>query len=79
MAVGSKFIAGCMGFSTCGCGSSLAVVRGISRVAVGGTSRDFVCSSSVIMVGNSSLAVVWGRLSSCGVLAISFKFQWAPL
>ena len=51
MAVGSKFVAGCMGFSTCGCGSFLALARGISQVAVGGTSRDFVRGSSVIMVG----------------------------
>ena len=71
MAVGSKFVAGCVGFSTCGCGSSLALARGMSRVAVGGTSQDFVRGLSVIMVGDSYLAVVWGCLSSCDVLVIS--------
>jgi len=71
VAVGSKFVAGFTGLSTCGCSSSIAVVRGISHIAVGGTSQDFVRGSSVIMVGDSYLAVVWGCLSSCGVLVIS--------
>ena len=74
MEVGSKFVAGCVGFSTCGCGSSLALARGMSRVAVGGTSQDFVPGSSVIMLGYSYLAVVWGPLLWCaGDLLLSFS------